>query len=275
VTNAVESAPQGSAGSAGRAAGCLLPLLDFLNHDAQGTPVLQALQYVRGGPPHTNPRASKVTLTSGAPIKKGAEIFISYGERPNEELLYSHGFCVRDNPMDDVALVLDGAADGGGDEAREEEPFRIRRQAAGGIPSELLRAAAAAAAQQGEEGDAGMAGIPPMLDAPLEVGAALEVGADECMLLHSALLERLQAALPSMKADRRALLDAGEAPSAALNDSAARRRQYVAMYRQGQREVLTEAVTWLEGLLQAAADGESEGEDEAEAEGEAESESED
>ena len=30
------------------------------------------------------PGASKVTLTSGAPIKKGAEIFISYGERPNE-----------------------------------------------------------------------------------------------------------------------------------------------------------------------------------------------
>eukprot|EP00964_Phaeocystis_antarctica_P079995 scaffold49898_cov36-Phaeocystis_antarctica.AAC.1 len=82
-----------------------------------------------------------------------------------------------------------------------------------------------------------------------------------------------------MKADRRALLGAGEeAPSAALNDSAARRRQYVAMYRQGQREVLTEAVTWLEGLLQAAADGESEGEDEdedeAEGEGEGEAEAE-
>ena len=65
------------------------------------------MQYVRGEAPHTNPSAGKVTLTSGAPIKKGAEIFISYGERPNEELLYSHGFCVRDNPMDDVALVLD------------------------------------------------------------------------------------------------------------------------------------------------------------------------
>ena len=69
-----------------------------------------------------------------------------------------------------------------------------------------------------------------------------------------------------MKADRRSLLDEGEAPSAALNDSAARRRQYVAMYRQGQREVLTEAVTWLEGLLQAAADSESKGEDEGEGE---------
>jgi hypothetical protein len=31
-----------------------------------------------------------------------------------------------------------------------------------------------------------------------EVGTALEVGAEECMLLHSALLERLQAALPTL-----------------------------------------------------------------------------
>ena len=38
------------------------------------------------------------------------------------------------------------------------------------------------------------------------------------------------------------------------------------MYRQGQREVLNEAVTWLEGLLQAAADSESKGEDEGEGE---------
>ena len=46
------------------------------------------------------------------------------------------------------------------------------------------------------------------------------------------------------------------------------------MYRQGQREVLTEAVTWLEGLLQAVADGESEGEDEDESEEEEEEEDE-
>jgi hypothetical protein len=47
------------------------------------------------------------------------------------------------------------------------------------------------------------------------------------------------------------------------------------MYRQGQREVLLEAVTWLEGLLQAAADGESEGEGEGESEGEREGDDED
>ena len=119
--------------------------------------------------------AGCVTLTTGAPIAKGAEIFISYGRRPNEELLYSHGFCVRDNPMDDVTLVL--AADGGDAAA---EPYRIRRQAAGGIPSELLRAAAAAAARLGEEGEEGEGGdqadglpsLAPMLDAPLEVGHA-------------------------------------------------------------------------------------------------------
>jgi len=121
------------------------------------------------------------------------------------------------------------------------------------------------------------------------------------MLLHSALLERLQAALPtltptatfaptptlsltliltlqaalpSVQADRRSLLDEGGAPSGAPHHSTVRRRQYVAMYRQGQREVLTEAVTWLEGLLQAAADGESEGEDEDESEEEEEEEDE-
>ena len=270
---------ENSTGSAGRAAGCLLPLLDFLNHDALGTPVTQALRYVQ--PAKRTAALGCVALTSGALIQKGAEIFISYGDRPNEELLYAHGFCIRDNPMDDVALalVLDGGTFGGGGE-QEDEPFRIRRQTAGGIPSELLRAAAAAAAKQGEEGDAGMAAIPPVLDAPLEVGAALEVGADECMLLHSALLERLQAALPSVAADRRSLLaegllDQGAGPADELHHGAARRRQYVAMYRQGQREVLLEAVTWLEGLLQAAADGESEGEGEGESEGEREGDDED
>ena len=73
-----------------------------------------------------------------------------------------------------------------------------------------------------------------------------------------------------MKADRRSLLDEGEAPSGAPHHGTVRRRQYVAMYRQGQREVLVEAVTWLEGLLQAAVDGESEGEDEDEDESEEE-----
>ena len=67
------------------------------------------------------------------------------------------------------------AFDIGGEAVQEEEPFRIRRQAAGGIPSELLRAAAAAAAKQGEEGDAGMAAIPPMLDAPLEVRLPMHI----------------------------------------------------------------------------------------------------
>ena len=71
------------------------------------------------------------------------------------------------------------------------------------------------------------------------------------------------------------LLDQGAGPADELHHGAARRRQYVAMYRQGQREVLLEAVTWLEGLLQAAADGESEGEGEGESEGEREGDDED
>ena len=41
---------------------------------------------------------------------------------PAQELLYSHGFCVRDNPMDDVALVLDGAADGGDALCQDQGP---------------------------------------------------------------------------------------------------------------------------------------------------------
>jgi hypothetical protein len=44
---------------------------------------------------------------------------------PAQELLYSHGFCVRDNPMDDVALVLDSAA-GGGDAPCQDQGLRAR-----------------------------------------------------------------------------------------------------------------------------------------------------
>lgn len=33
---------------------------------------------------HVNASAGCVTLTTGGPVQRGAEIFLSYGERPNE-----------------------------------------------------------------------------------------------------------------------------------------------------------------------------------------------
>lgn len=103
--------------------GCMLPVLDILNHRYR-TPV----SWVRGpsaadggasagdsgAPPSGSSAAASgavgagapghVSFVAGAPIPAGAEVFNNYGPKSNEELLLSFGFVLPDNRQDTLAL---------------------------------------------------------------------------------------------------------------------------------------------------------------------------
>lgn len=149
---AVEDAAAGGGGTVSAAAiaaahgdgtpvGCMLPVLDILNH-AYRTPV----DWVRGaeadttagtgGGPH-HPGGGCVSFVTRAPIPAGCEVFNNYGPKSNEELLLSFGFVLARNPQDTLALRVGTAAaaassSGGGDlvaALRLPRRFVIRSQA--------------------------------------------------------------------------------------------------------------------------------------------------
>ena len=68
------------------------------------------------------------------------QVFNNYGARPNEELLFSHGFCLRDNAMDAVSLVLAMPSAGADGPRRCEIVLRRAMGKARGCPREPARA---------------------------------------------------------------------------------------------------------------------------------------
>ncbi|KAM1814207.1 hypothetical protein ACFX11_027894 [Malus domestica] len=78
----------------------LVPGIDFCNHDikAAATWEVDETGLITGVP------NSLYLLSAGQPLQIDAEIFVSYGSKGNEELLYLHGFVLDDNP-DDYLMV--------------------------------------------------------------------------------------------------------------------------------------------------------------------------
>lgn len=68
--------------------GVLIPMVDFLNHDHDSCKL--------------ELRDGKAILRGS--VKKGNEIFYSYGVKPNLQLLLTYGFCMWDNPYETVKL---------------------------------------------------------------------------------------------------------------------------------------------------------------------------
>ena len=67
--------------------------------------------------------AEHAQIVCDAPVAAGTEIFINYGHKSNEELLFAYGFCLRDNPLDLVTIQL--ACNGAGEVgAYRRELFR-------------------------------------------------------------------------------------------------------------------------------------------------------
>lgn len=276
------AAPQGLPAADGAADGILLPIVDLMNH-RHAQPITWQVE------------DAGVRFIAMSPIAAGEEVCTNYGARPNEELLFSYGFALREPASDAVSLVLaerrGGDADGRPRRAageREEKgeaapvvvrhTHYVRRMGHGGIPASLLRALSGAPAACGE-GDGGGGGGAAEAEAEGEE-EAVEVSGEALELLLSALLDKSEALRPSAAADKRALklLDPPTASSSKAQhgrkakkartetDSATAAfsrddflRGAVAVYRSGQRKVLKEAIAAVRELLQAAeGDGEEE-----------------
>ena len=70
----------------------LLPLFDLLNHN----PATRIAWLADG---------ARVSFVSEEWVGAGSEVFNNYGARPNEELLFSHGFALPGNQADATTLT--------------------------------------------------------------------------------------------------------------------------------------------------------------------------
>jgi hypothetical protein len=77
----------------GSPVGCMLPMLDILNHSPAAR-----VEWTRG--------ARYVAFIARESIREGHEVFNNYGPKGNEELLLAFGFVVRENAAESVALAL-------------------------------------------------------------------------------------------------------------------------------------------------------------------------
>jgi len=227
---------------------CLIPGLDMFNHRTGEQVTLEA-------------DAEHAQIVCDAPVAAGTEIFINYGHKSNEELLFAYGFCLRDNPLDLVTIQLacdgagevgayrrelfrscgvpwkEGAAAGapGGGGGLSVGPFFIRSQEMGGVPGELLSALGIC-----------------MVEAP---GEDLQLTLDEIEGLKNKLESKLDALKPRSAADSNLVgrCGGGGARGGGSEDQidavAFQRRRAAAIYRDGQRRVLQEAIQELEDLL--------------------------
>ncbi|KAJ3404626.1 hypothetical protein HDU80_002565 [Chytriomyces hyalinus] len=71
----------------------MVPLIDFANHSE--TPEMHW---------RVDPSDTSISLFATRDVQSATELHISYGEKPNSELLFIHGFTVRDNVHDCVVF---------------------------------------------------------------------------------------------------------------------------------------------------------------------------
>ena len=157
-----------------------------------------------------------VAFAAGADgIEAQAEIFNNYGSKANDELLLAHGFALENNEHDRVALKMTVAS---GDSRKTLGPFYLRR--GGEFPRALWRSLA------DPTGDPASSDS----DSPPEIDAE----AAEILL---ATLERKRAPFtPSQARPQSAALSSGQ-------------RASVAFYRNGQAEILEDAIEALRIML--------------------------
>eukprot|EP00931_Biecheleriopsis_adriatica_P095030 TRINITY_DN6865_c0_g1_i1.p1 TRINITY_DN6865_c0_g1~~TRINITY_DN6865_c0_g1_i1.p1 ORF type:complete len:478 (+),score=96.65 TRINITY_DN6865_c0_g1_i1:54-1487(+) len=229
--------------------GSMVPFFDFFNHSSEAKMVWGA-------------DAKAVTFTAGGRgIEPGDQVFNNYGEKGNEDLMYIHGFAILDNVHDTYSMWLTVQLPGSeateakakaGKKARKAKnttpktarigPFLLRRidPKWDQIPGELWQAladppAAAAAAEAGEVMAEGVQTI------------RFEVPPDHVQSCLTMLKQRLQGFTETKVRDRH-FASGGAAEGEALDP----RIMHIARYRDGQRQVLEEAVRSLESMLTEA-----------------------
>ena len=229
---------------------CLIPGLDMFNHRTGEQVTLEA-------------DAAHAQIVCDAPVAEGAEIFINYGHKSNEELLFAYGFCLRDNPLDLVTIQL------GCDGAGEVGVYRRELLRSVGVPWQESVAAAGPTVEKLSIGpffirSAEMGGIPGELLSALGVcmvespGEELQLTLDEIEGLQEKLQSKLAALRPREEGDGglldvtgghdaggRAVLGSGCSEDVMTSQ----RRRAAAIYRDGQRRILREAILELEELI--------------------------
>ena len=234
--------------------GCMLPMYDMADHKV-GHPI--GWEAGSGG----------VRFRCRIDIPKGQPLFNNYGDKGNQELLFTYGFAVRDNPLDAVEGIIVGCAPDGDAAVSAERkrlldeqgvPYMTRRTDGALLigPFDLKPPLAASPASGGEAGEAEEEEAAASF-LPVELLYALQVvgmeDVDEGPVLS---LDELDLLRTTLEARLEALTPAAEADAAAAWGT---RAGFVAAYREGQRRVLRTA---LEEVSELAAGAGGEGEEE-------------
>jgi hypothetical protein len=258
--------------------GCMLPMYDMFDHK-----VGQAIGWEAGcGGVRFRCRTSPC-------VPAGSPLYNNYGPKGNQELLFTYGFAVPDNPLDSVEGIVVGCAPASdaalGAERRrlldEQEieysvrerdgalligPFGIwepkgapreceRDQGTNERPREHSGGLAAAAGEAADDEEAGASYFPPELLYALQVIGmdSLEEGpmltVEELRLLRGTLEARLQALLPTEASDGQ--------------PSEGSRKGAVAAYRDGQRRILRAAIQEVDQMADGAISEDEAGEEDA------------
>lgn len=79
--------------------GCMLPVLDMMNH-----PSVFGKDNVEFD---THCRPGTLVLVATRALDAGEEVLYNYGEKSNEQFMFSYGFCLKDNPHNSVSVRVD------------------------------------------------------------------------------------------------------------------------------------------------------------------------
>ena len=231
--------------------GCLLPMFDMTDHKNK-----HPIGWEAG--------CGCIRFRCRVPVAQGAPLFNNYGSKGNQELLFTYGFAIRDNPLDAVEGIVVGCAPAD-DPALDAERRRLLdeqsihytiRKADSALligpfdirpPPEREAMGPPDGGEDGEEDEESSNMLPLDLLFALQVIGMDDVDEgplltpDELELLNATLDARLQDLLPTEDDDARAIC------------RATTREGFVAAYRDGQRRVLRAARDEVQGMLAGAA----------------------
>jgi len=77
--------------------GCMLPLVDMMNHPAIG---IKSNTYLKVC------ASSGLTLRAATAVAEGDELLYDYGAKSNDQFMFSYGFCLADNPANTMPIRL-------------------------------------------------------------------------------------------------------------------------------------------------------------------------
>jgi hypothetical protein len=236
----------GESASASAAVEAIVPGIDFANHDGRAPNARWALVDDPFASDKKEGAASSSDTTStdkviallaepGHVPEPGAEILISYGAKPNEELLFVHGFVDPANEHDALVLRAPGG-DRGDDDASDASS-----ELASSLASETRRARDALIALRGSDPRVTLPATPPrrgLDDLPAAALATLEAWGFSRARLDAELRREwaaLEAPTPAAEAARSASEPIPAPPSAAERREAQRAGLLMALAAQRER----------------------------------------